>query len=338
MRRGRSNRGFVLVFALWVLTFLTVIAVSVAAGVRQKILLIKRLDERRRVLSMQQAGVHVAIAHIRNVWGEGNGLYSGKLKEKLHNDTGSDLRDIQLNGDNVRVIAPSEDNTSTAFGVIDEERKINLNTASLSVLQELISRVLGVRIEAARALAQSVYDWSRSGSGELIGFYSDEYYSNLKYPYPKKDIAYDALDELLLVKGIDKEIFEKLKKYTTVWGDGQVNINTASKVVLESLGLSSELADKVIDARRGKDGVEATVDDYVFIRPFDIAIELGALKTLEPQEIKAIDFLNAQNLLGTNSFYFSIMTEGYLRNEVKSPSVNVIYSVKDNRIVYWKEK
>ena len=54
------------------------------------------------------------------------------------------------------------------------------------------------------------------------------------------------LDEILLVKGMNKEIYDKLINFVTIYGDGAVNINTASKEVLEALGLADSLVDKIL--------------------------------------------------------------------------------------------
>ena len=49
MRISVQRKGMILVFAIWVLAFLTILAVSVAAGIGQKIILVKRIDERSRL-------------------------------------------------------------------------------------------------------------------------------------------------------------------------------------------------------------------------------------------------------------------------------------------------
>ncbi len=57
MRPHRCRRGMVLVLLLWVLGILTILAVSVAAGIRQKIFLVARLDERSRMNYLLEAAV-----------------------------------------------------------------------------------------------------------------------------------------------------------------------------------------------------------------------------------------------------------------------------------------
>ena len=132
-------------------------------------------------------------------------------------------------------------------------------------------------------------DWRKYGESEITGFFSDDYYTNLQYPYPKKNAEYETLDEIMLVKGMTRDMYDKLINYVTIYGDGAVNINTASKDVLESLGLTDTLVDKILSLRRGKDGIDATADDNVFLQTYDIASEVNAATPLTLGEARAID-------------------------------------------------
>jgi len=60
-----------------------------------------------------------------------------------------------------------------------------------------------------------------------------------------------SVDELKLVNGINKEIFETISPYLTVYGDGKININTATLPVLVSLhaDMTETLAKRIIDYR-----------------------------------------------------------------------------------------
>ncbi len=61
-----------------------------------------------------------------------------------------------------------------------------------------------------------------------------------------------SVDELKLIGGMNKDIFEKISPYVTVYGNNQVNINTADLPVLVSLGkdMTEELAKRIIDYRK----------------------------------------------------------------------------------------
>ena len=145
------------------------------------------------------------------------------------------------------------------------------------------------------------------------------------YPYPKKSADYETLDEMLLVKGMTQQRYDKLINYVTIYGDGAVNINTASKDVLIALGLQESLVDKILSVRRGRDGLDATADDHVFLKTFEIAADVNAVVPLQPAEMRAIDALNMKGLLGTNSYYFTIEVQGKLAGRPSPQSVCVRY-------------
>ena len=69
------------------------------------------------------------------------------------------------------------------------------------------------------------------------------------------------MEELLLVKGVTPELYRKVEPYLTVYGSGQLNLNTASPVALRALGLSKAGVDGLISYRSGEDDVERTPDD-----------------------------------------------------------------------------
>ncbi len=321
---GRQG-GAVLIFALWVLSFLTVLAVSVAAGIRQKMVLVKRIDERSRMAYVTQAGIKQAVTHIRQHMADNGNVYTPALKAALHNNP-SLLSNIDLNGDHVDV------------SIVDEGAKINLNTVTKPVLTALIVRVLSLRDDEAANLAESLLDWRQYGEGSQKGFFSDDYYANLQYPYPKKDAAYQTADEMLLVKGMTKERFIRLRPFVTIYGEGRVNINTAPKEVLAALGLDEPLLTYILDVRRGKDGAEATGDDHVFTKSFDIAVEVNAFVKLDPEQIKSIDLLNAQGLLDVNSFYFLVEAIGRVSSQSSTVVVDAVFSLHENKILSWREK
>src|SRR5262249_12588064 len=69
----------------------------------------------------------------------------------------------------------------------------------------------------------------------------DAYYQLLPKPYRRKNAPYDSLDELHMVRGvgddfwstfIDPEPTNPKKRVMTVWGQGAVNVNTATPQTL----------------------------------------------------------------------------------------------------------
>jgi general secretion pathway protein K len=337
MRGGRSRRGMVLIFALWVLGILTVLAVSVAAGIRQKIFLVARLDERSRMEYLLEAAVKKTAGYIHQEMEISTFELSPAVKTNLYNNT-NELSDIRLRLDSAGVghVVPSDG--SLRWGVVDEESKLNINKTDFKTLANLLSSVLSMNDEDASNLAHSLLDWRLIGESEISGFYSDDYYSNLQYPYPKKNANYETMDEMLLVKGVTKKIYSKLLNYLTIYGDGTVNINTTSKEVLEAMGLPETLAEKIMTVRRGRDTLDATMDDHVFMKTFEIAADVNALIPLSLAEARAIDILNMKGLLSTDSFYYTIEATGKLADRSTTRSVRAVYSSRDDKIIYWNER
>ena len=332
-----NRRGMVLIFALWVLGVLTILAVSVAAGIRQKVFLTARLDERARMNYLLQAAVKKTAGYIHQQMEVSAFVFTPVVKMNLLNNSG-ELSSINVGYDRAGVGYVLADGKSLRWGVVDEESKINLNKTNLTVLTNLLSSVLLLKEEEASKLAQALLDWRQFGEGEVSGFFSDDYYSHLQYPYPKKSAAYETLDEILLVKGMNKEMYDKLIDFVTIYGDGAVNINTASKEVLMALGLPESLVDKILLARLGKDGIDATIDDMVFAQPYEVAADVNTVIQLNLNEAREIDALNQQGFLTVNSYYYTIEATGKLAGRSASKSVRSVYSARDDKIVYWKER
>ncbi len=329
-----------MIFALWVLSFLAVLAANLGYGVRQKMTFMKRIEERSQMNHIAHGGVKVALAYLTDDLQKSQFQYTAASKSFRHNnpDRFANIRVVGGNSEVGYFAVTDERGLEKRFGVVDEEGKINVNTADKLVLKRIVGLALSLDEQYAQKIAEAIFDWRQAGDSELKGFFSDDYYANLKYPYPKKSEPFELTDELLLVKGIDRPMVDVLRNYLTVYGAGKVNINTASKPVLMALGLDEAVADKVLKVRRGNDGIEATPDDHIFYRSFDIAAEVGNGVKIEPDEMRAIDQLNLRGLLTTNSFYYTIESNSFWDRSRDKKNIICVFNATDNRVVYWKER
>jgi hypothetical protein len=270
-RNDGGRRASILLIALWALFILSGFAVILGFQVRQKMVLVKRLESRGKLYSIADAAVSIAAAEAKKY----AKLENCSLKNLL--SKGSSSKDISIADGFCSFVRPVPEPAGAdqiaAYGLIDEESKININKADMRVLMFLMQAALGVDDVEAQELAASLIDW-RDADSELsvpLGSAEDSYYRNGKYPYEAKDAPFETLEEVCLVKGFNANIFEKLRNYITIYGSGRVNINTAGRVVLLSLGFSPMMVDRVISARAGKDGVAGTEDDVVFISTAEVA-------------------------------------------------------------------
>jgi len=350
MNRGMlSNQGgFVLIISLWVLGFLTVLALAVGLGARQKIVLLERLEDRSRARLVAEAGAKKALAVLVDDVENNQFMFTAQAKARRHNNP-AEFASVQLGDEAFSVTYDSYDPKARSlvemYGLQDEQAKLNLNLFDLDTLARLLGDVLGENTQEARRQAAAIIDWRDFGKHELEGFYSDDYYSGLEFPYAMKDRPFERIDELLLVKGMDREKYDKLMPFMTIWGDGLVNINTVSEKILEALGLEPLVAEKIVKVRAGADGVEATADDHVFNRTFDIASEVKALAPqlasapVEEQEMRQIDALNTRSVFATSSSIYSIRSRQVLgRGEGAPAEVLCVFNLINNKIEYWYEK
>ncbi len=335
-----NKTGSILIMVLWTLSFLSLLAASLGVGVRQRITLLDRLESRDKLQLIAESGIRKAIVILNQDIERSEAQFTSEVKAFRFNNE-KEFALMNLRDGTAEVSYEYSDGPGylpmKRSGVVDEESKINVNTATEIVLRSLIKTILGLDDTRAHDLAQALVDWRESPGGEIKDFYSGSYYENLEDPYPIKKANFEIIDELLLVKGIDMPTFKRLSPYLTVYGDGRVNINTASRPVLMALGLGGELADKVLYVRAGKDGIESTVDDHVFQKTYDIASELKGFVALSDSEVAIIDRLNQQEKLNTNSLHYSIRAKGKLNNSASSTIITCVFNTQESKVEYWKE-
>jgi hypothetical protein len=76
----------------------------------------------------------------------------------------------------------------------------------------------------------------------------------------------------------------------------------------------------------------------VFTKTFEIAADVNSVTPLLLAEARALDALNVKGLLTTNSYFYTIEVTGKLAGRPALKSVRAVYSARDDRIVYWKER
>jgi general secretion pathway protein K len=306
------DAGSVLLLALWSLCLLSVFAVYLGYGVRQKLILIERLNSRDSLHFVAEAGVKQAIAELR----QKQDFEYAALNESWSNNPAR-FADIRVGRGEFNLaynyLDYNSGSESTRYGLVDEERKLNLNKAALEEIQQVIMLAAGREESKALSLAAAIVDWRDSDNNpSLPGSPEDSYYSSLPNPYEAKDAAFEVFDELLLVKGMSREVFDKLKDYITIYSNGKININTASPLILLALGLQEELVDKIISFRCGADGIEATTDDNIFDSLTNIVTQLGHFSELSLEEMSSLNRLISAGKISTASSNFMARSLGQL--------------------------
>jgi type II secretory pathway component PulK len=91
---------------------------------------------------------------------------------------------------------------------------------------------------------------------------------------------FQTIEELRFIQGIsDEEWFGKgdkpgIKDLVSCFGDGRINVNTASEQVLACIPKVSSIAGAIVDYRRGEDGLLNSEDDRDFASLDDLGTKL----------------------------------------------------------------
>jgi general secretion pathway protein K len=164
-------------------------------------------------------------------------------------------------------------------------------------------------------IVDSVIDWIDEDDLHQLNGAESDYYESLSPPYKAKNGPVDRVEELLLVRGVTKEIFDGtpttedsparpgFKDLLTTTSSGSVNVNTASQTVLQALlGLDDVQVAVVLSRRDGQDGIAGTDDDLPFRSVDEFLSVVGGANTPAMQQ--------ARSLISVSSQFFRVQSTG----------------------------
>jgi len=229
-------------------------------------------------------------------------------------------------------------NGSISVSIEDEKSRFNLRKLVTtygfedkrrSVMLQRIFKLLDVD----SALVDAIVDWQDSDEVQLPGGAEVSYYNYLTPALAPRNDQFLTVGELLLVKGFDHELFFlppsarngfsdeeylPLVDYVTVYGDGKININTASKAVLVSLSedMDEFIAEDVIGYR--EDTSFGSIED---------------LKNVET--VSDILYEEVKDLISVNSNVFRITARGMRSGFTGVITAVVLRDSRGFRVVYY---
>jgi general secretion pathway protein K len=218
-----------LVLTLMVLAIITALVVEFAYGVYTNTVFLHNWQTSRKLSMNANSGVSLAAK-----------LISDATKKKYTYPGRIEIPSQDIFGDGT---------VSVSLVIEDETSKFNLNSLVFpndklnKAAYESFRRLLGA-LTIEEEIADYVSDWiDRNdipiGAGQEKG---------------SKDNLMVSIEELLLVPGVDREIYDKLKPYVTVFGiEGVmvININGADRPVIMSLAdkIDKEMAGRITSRR-----------------------------------------------------------------------------------------
>ncbi|MBK1694765.1 general secretion pathway protein GspK [Chromatium weissei] len=229
------QRGIALMLVLWVLTLLTVMAVSMTATQRTELALTEhQLAETRWRLASDAALAYTA-------WQLSQPLPTlDATAVTTVNDDASLTTDWLPNGvAHEWTLA----DTSMTITVFNELSRIDLNQANAALLTALLT-VLGVSEDAAATLADHIIDWRDTDNLALLNGAEDDAYQAAGAAFGAKDEAFVAIDELRQVLGMTETLYQQLAPEFTLMGEGKKVVNefASAAVLAATQGISLENA------------------------------------------------------------------------------------------------
>jgi type II secretory pathway component PulK len=266
-----SKEGAALLVALWVLIILSLIVGSFAFEVQLEAMLVSHKRKQFRAEMMAYSGVE----------------YTRAILDKRNEAKQLEVEDMVEDVDGFMQAAlfakrglPSSSEIQLGDGTFTvniESAEAGRNINKLTRTEWLnILEMANVPSTEWDSMVDCLIDWiDPTDLHGLNGAESDDpFYEDLGYPV--KNGPLDSIEELLLIKGWgpdilygkdadeDSDAIFGIADILTVWGDGKVNINTASTDVLLSYTEYEDWElESVMEARMGEDGEPNTPDDGI---------------------------------------------------------------------------
>lgn len=269
--------------------------------------------------------------------------------------------------------------------VVDEDAKINVNLAargdymsSRRLIEQMSAMIAGVQYdelfdgldEAGQlndrlTICGALVDWVDPNTEKescdltvetaLSSGAEDGYYQLLPRPYQRKNAAFDSLEELRMVRGIDERFWQTFvqkdpddprTRNFTVWGTGKLNVNAATPMALlalachkaeENVGICIDPAKQAqfiatLEMLKSfQQGLPIFGSDDEFLEAIQgkgPAGKMMGMMGIEPVRLKSAG--EVKKLLSVKSQVFSIYATGYV-NSGKRQTKTRIHTVIDMR-------
>ena len=230
------------------------------------------------------------------------------------------------------------ENGVISLSIEDEESKFNIDKVVTSYgLEDKRRETMFIRIlqllKIDTNITYAMVDWEDHDSNTLPLGAEENYYMNLPRPYKPFNSPFITIGEIMLIKGFKRDYYylppdkrsigsekkyDALRDYITVYGDGLININTASVPVLCSLS---------------RDINETVAEDIVNYRnehPFEKKEDLKNVETISELLYDEID-----SLITVKSNIFRIRVRGIISDVEQRIDAVVMRQNMGVRVVYF---
>jgi len=229
-----SEDGYALTIVLLISLIIIVLGMGMAWTVRSRTDIAIGLNDRNSAYLKSYSALNEVIYHIVTSTFTPTGLqfHPGNGKETGWNLYG---RPIEISdGVNVRLR-----DTAGMVSVLFEP----------DLLKALVEHASGDSKKTV-AFLDTLADWQDTDNLKRLNGAEAFDYRTAGYAYGPRNFYIQVPQEIMLLKGFDKDIFEKIKGDLTYWGGDTVNYLTMSESLLKALLHNDSLVERIIKIRR----------------------------------------------------------------------------------------
>lgn len=209
IRLAHTYKGVALVIVLWMLSLLSILAVTYSSIMRTETMLTSNLVHGAKAKALAEAGIWQGITELLKPFNERIWLTDGSINS------------FQFNNNKVNV------------RLFDETGKIDLNLAKPELIRALFESIDIINNEKVEALSDAVKDWRDRDSLTRLYGAEDEDYERQGYSYGAKDGLFNTIDEIQQVIGMTSTIYKRIKPLITIYSRrADVDKQVASREVL----------------------------------------------------------------------------------------------------------
>lgn len=333
--RGKS--GAALIVALWTVLILSLLIGGLAYEMRVESGITSYARKRLKAQVAARGGVEYAKFLLAKSFESNAFEEADEEKEALRILAKNLERGIGISGTKVEL-----GDSSAVVDILPEAGRRNVNTLADEDWEELLDQA-GVPEEDWPELIDCFMDWTDEGDAHRLNgaeegdaFYKDQ-------GYVPKNAPLDTVDELLLIKGFTPAIvyggpppdpkaepLRGIAHLLTTFGDGKVNVNTATREVLMTLTSRGKMMDEwvvddILKFRLGDDGLANTKDD-------------GFNSVQEAISKTGMDPALADKISVSDRRFVRVVSIG--ENHRVRSGVWAVFEVGGNRVtpIYWREE
>lgn len=300
----RGERGFVIVVVLLITAILVAVVVEFAYSV---------------YLATARAGNFMHGQKASLLAGRGMEFAGAAIEDLLKQNPNLTIEKDGL------VFFETEGDMTITIRVVDELGKLSLRTVyeqngvRNDKIHDEYSRLLkNLDIEDGPALVGALADWIDSDDEpRLYGAEAADYRAAYNKPYTPGNAYIESVDDLLMIKGYDPEIFGLISPLVSAYNNsGLVNINTATEEALMALSddMTEGLARKIQGARAET--------------PFRNTSDLMKVSGFE---VIGFDLQDKITVTSDTFRIYSKVTSGEIERQAEA-----VYRIKSG-FVYWRE-